>query len=114
MLFTHNSAVTKTNSDLFDRVSSKTGAEKDLVRQVAEELLAGLHKRLKEADSDYIGQVADYDLGDRGYYHLLGLLEQFSKKYEWDAGTAGQYLGRMPPMERWKPHRDEMDKWSSD
>jgi hypothetical protein len=99
------------NPDLLDRISNKTGIPEDQVRQVAEELLAGLHKRFDESDSDYVGELAPYELGDRGFYHLLGLLEQFTIKYGWSEGSAGEYLGRMPPMDRWKPLRDEREKW---
>ena len=97
--------------DLVERISAKTGAQRDLVQQVTEEVLAELHQRFDKADSDYIAELASYDLGDRGFYHLLGLLEQFTIKYGWGEGSAGQYLGRMPPMDRWKALRDEREKW---
>ena len=72
-----------------------------------------MHSRFKGTNSDYIGTVAHQELSDRAFYHLLGLLEQFSIKYGWDKGSAGQYLGRMPPMERWKKLRDEVDEFKT-
>lgn len=100
--------------DLVERISAKTGAKRDLVQQVTEEVLAGIHKRLIEANPDYIGGIASYDLGDRGFYHLIGIIEQFSTKYGWEEGFAGEYLGRMPPMDRWKPLRAEMEQWGAE
>jgi hypothetical protein len=99
--------------DLLSDISKKTGLSEDDVRCVAEELLAGLHSRLKSASSDYIGTEAPHELGDRAFYHLLGMFEQFSIKYGWDKGSAGQYLGRMPPMDRWKMFRDEVDEFKA-
>ena len=100
------------HTDLLEQISIKTGLTKDQVVQVTDELLTGLHSRLESANRDYIGTDASYELGDRAYYHLLGLFDQFSSKYGWKKGDAGQYLGRMPPMDRWKQFRNEIDAFA--
>lgn len=97
--------------DLTEEVCQKTGATREQVNAIAEEVLVVLHRRFYEAESDYVGERARYDLTERGFYHFLGILEQFSEKYEWDKGSITEYLGRMPPCERWHELRKEMDGW---
>lgn len=99
------------DENILDRISERTGVPKSDCSQVAEELFCELHKRFFEADSDYIGERARFEMSDRAFYHFLGMLEQFSEKYNWDKGSISEYLGRMPPCERWQELRKEMDGW---
>lgn len=101
------------SEDILNTISKRTGLSKADCSKVAEELLSELHKRFFEADSDYIGERAPFELSDRAFYHFLGMLEQFSEKYGWDKGSISQYLGRMPPVERWKELSKEMDGWEN-
>lgn len=99
------------NKDLSDKIAEETGFQKTEVLKIIDCLFLGLHKRFYECDGDYIGDQAIWDLGDRAFYHFLGMLEQFSEKYNWDKGSISEYLGRMPPCERWQELRKEMAGW---
>lgn len=96
---------------IVDIITKRTGLPREDCIKVADELLYVLHKRFYEASSDYVGEMAPYEMSDRAFYHFLGMLEQFSEKYNWDKGSISEYLGRMPPCERWQELRKEMDDW---
>lgn len=104
--------------DILDEVAAKAGITLSESIQASEVLLEALHKRLVEyqgGNGDYLGELAHSELTERAYYHLLGFVEQLSRKYAWEKGDISEYLGRLPPVERWKAFSKEtMDwKWSN-
>lgn len=96
-----------------DIISKRSGLPREDCNKVADELLCILHQRFYETNSDYVGEMAPHEMSNRSFFHFLGMLEQLSIKYGWDKGSAGEYLGRMPPLERWKEPREEMDEWDA-
>lgn len=95
-------------------VAERSGISEKQAACACDAFLEQLHRRLVEyrgLNGDYLGEEAHYELSDRGYYHLLGLLEQFSKRYTWDEGSSSEYLGRLPPIDRWKALAQETAGW---
>jgi len=84
----------------------------------SEILLELLHKRLVEYranwNGDYLGEAAHYELSDKAFYHLLGFLDQFSKRYQWEEGDAYEYLSRLGPKERWETFYEDIANWKRD
>ena len=79
---------------------------------VVEAFLTRLHRFEFERDRervDFVGRVRRM-ISDRALYHLLGFLDSHAEEGDsWEPGTIVEYLGRMPPVERWEklyPGRD--------
>ena len=104
-----------TNDDLMSQVAEKAGVSREIAFAVSSELLSALHREMITYDrgnKDYIGERVLWQIGDRGFYHLLGFLEQFSSKYSWEQGFASEYLLRLSDRDTWAPHVAEMMQWS--
>jgi hypothetical protein len=100
--------------NLIERVAAASGVSPEIARQVSAELLAQLHREIlyyDKGNKDYIGEHALWELGDRGYYHLLGFLQEFSDRYSWESGSASEYLLRLADREQWVPYKREMSEW---
>ncbi len=101
--------------NIHDEVAREAAISLDEARRASEALLKALHKRLVEyrgVNGDYLGEMAHWELSERGFYHLLGLIEQLSIRYSWEEGTTSEYLGRLPPVERWKALAEEIGDWN--
>ena len=101
--------------NIHDEVAREAAISLDEARRASEALLKALHKRLVEyrgVNGDYLGEMAHWELSERGFYHLLGLIEQLSIRYSWEEGTISEYLGRLPPVERWKALAEEIGDWN--
>jgi hypothetical protein len=110
-----NAARTEANWDICSEIAEEAGISYDEAEQAAEALLAGLHRRLVEyrgLNGDYLGEMAHMELPERAFYHLLGFVEQFSTKYSWEKGIISEYLGRLPPVERWYALAEETSDWT--
>ncbi|MBK9520655.1 MAG: hypothetical protein IPO13_03365 [Rhodocyclaceae bacterium] len=46
-------------------------------------------------------------------FHLLGFLDQFSGKYDWEPGIAVEYIARLMQEETWRPFSQEATGWKS-
>lgn len=102
-------------SSIHDEVAQEASISVDEARRATEALLKTLHKRLVEyrgINGDYLGEKAHWELSERGFYHLLGLVEQLSIRYSWEEGSITEYLGRLPPVERWTALAEEMKDWN--
>ena len=101
-------------TDIIAEISEKAGISRNQARFASEALLEGLHKRLveyRDLNGDYLGECAHRELSNKAFYHLLGFVEQFSRRYSWDEGSISEYLGRLPPVERWEELSKEMADW---
>ena len=79
---------------------------------VLESFLAHIHKFEYERDqNDDIISDMSLHLTERGFFHFIGFIEQFSNNSMWEPGFMGEYLGRMPPCEQWKKLGEEMADW---
>lgn len=109
-----NAIGNKSDLSILEEVAREAGISMDKARQASEALLKALHKRLVEyrgLNGDYLGEMAHWELSERGFYHLLGFIEQFSIRYSWEKGSISEYLGRLPPVERWKALAEEIKDW---
>lgn len=102
-------------SSLHDEVAKEAAISVGEARRASEALLKALHRRLVEyrgLNGDYLGEMAHWELSEKGFYHLLGFVEEFSVRYSWEKGSISEYLGRLPPVERWKALAEEIRGWN--
>ena len=95
-------------------IAEKVGISAKQAERATEILLETLHRRLVEyqgLNGDYLGEKAYWELSERAFYHLLGFVEQFTINYQWEKGSISEYLGRLPPVDRWKVFAKEIAKW---
>lgn len=89
-----------------DQIAASSGADPDVVSRVIEEFCLGLRRALddyKGINGDYIGEQLRWYISHRAFFHLLGFLDQFSEKYQWEPGSAGKYIQRLFAKDGWKP-----------
>lgn len=93
-----------------DQIAANTGEDPELVSRVIEEFCLGLRRSLDEykgINGDYIGEQLHWDISNRAFFHLLGFLDQFSEKYQWEPGSAREYILRLFSEDDWKPFSQE-------
>lgn len=93
-----------------DQIASDSGAEPAVVGRVIDEFCLALRRGLDEykgINGDYFGEQLHWDIGNRAFFHLLGFLDQFSEKYQWEPGTAREYVARLLTEDEWKPFSQE-------
>lgn len=93
-----------------DRIAEKVGGDADHVGRVIEEFCLELRKELdgyKGMNGDYLGEQLHWEIGARAFFHLLGFLDAFSGKYDWEPGTAQEYILRLYSEDDWKPFSQE-------
>ena len=95
-------------------IADKTGLEQDAVRDVVAEFALQLHRNALEYSAgygDFIGADLWYQVGDQAFYHLLGFVEYFAERYDWESGDATEYLRRLGSPSEWEPFRRQMEGW---
>lgn len=93
-----------------DQVAANTEQESAVVSRVIEEFCLALRRELDEykgINGDYVGEQLHWDIGNRALFHLLGFLDQFSEKYQWEPGSAREYVSRLLTEDEWKPFSQE-------
>ena len=78
-----------------DQVAADAGVEPAVASKVIDEFCLALRRSLneyKEINGDYVGEQLHWNIGNRAFFHLLGFLDQFSEKYQWEPGTAREYV----------------------
>ncbi len=100
-----------TNERTFiDQIAANAGEDPDVVNRVIEEFCLGLRRGIDEykgINGDYIGEQLHWDISNRAFFHLLGFLDQFSEKYQWEPGSAREYVSRLFSEDEWKPFNQE-------
>lgn len=100
-----------TNERTFiDQIAAHTGEDPDVVNRVIEEFCLGLRRGIDEykgINGDYIGEQLYWDISNRAFFHLLGFLDLFSEKYQWEPGSAREYVSRLFTEDEWKPFSQE-------
>ncbi len=92
------------------QVAASSGEEPAAVNRVIEEFCLALRRGLDEykgINGDYIGEQLNWDISSRAYFHLLGFLDQLSEKYQWEPGSAREYVSRLFTEDEWKPFSQE-------
>lgn len=104
----------RSQSDLVGETASNLGLERDAVAAVLDEFLLQLHRGLVEYEGfngDYVGEHLSHHLPKQAFFHLLGFLDRFSERYEWEPGTAHEYLARLGTRADWQPFSHQLDGW---
>ena len=93
-----------------DQIAANAGEDPEVVSRVIEEFCLGLRRSLDEykgINGDYIGEQLHWDISNRAFFHLFGFLDQFSEKYQWEPGSAREYILRLFSEDDWKPFSQE-------
>lgn len=94
--------------------ASNLGLEDGVVRSVIDEFMLQLHRDLVEyqgMNGDYLGESLSHHLPNQAFFHLLGFLDRFSERYEWEPGTAHEYLARLGSRSEWQPFSHQLQGW---
>ncbi len=94
--------------------SVNLGLERSAVAIVLDEFFLQLHRGLVEYEGfngDYIGENLSHHLPKQAFFHLLGFLDRFSERYEWEPGTAHEYLARLGSRADWQPFTHQLGGW---
>ena len=100
----------KNERTFIDQIAANVGEDPDVVSRVIEEFCLGLRRGLVEykgINGDYIGEQLHWDISNRAFFHLLGFLDQFSETYQWEPGSAREYVSRLFTEDEWKPFSQE-------
>jgi hypothetical protein len=106
-----------THERAFDPVgetASNLGLEDMVVRSVIDEFMLQLHRDLVEyqgMNGDYLGESLSLHLPNQAFFHLLGFLDRFSERYQWEPGTAHEYLARLGSRSDWLPFSHQLRGW---
>ena len=95
------------------QIAANSGEDPAVVSRVIEEFCLALRRALDEykgINGDYVGEQLHWDIGDRAFFHLLGFLDQFSEKYQWEPGTAREYIARLLTEDELKPFSQEFSR----
>lgn len=106
--------MTNTDKSMIEQVAENLGMGAEQVAPVVDEFLLQLHRRLYEykgLNGDFIGEELHWQIGKQGFYHLLGFLDCFSDRYQWEAGIASEYLMRLGSRSDWLPFRHQIESW---
>ncbi len=90
------------------------GLESAQVRNIVDEFLLQLHRDLVEYEGlngDYIGESLPHQLPPQAFFHLLGFLDRFSERYQWEPGIADEYLARLGSRADWLPYSHQLSGW---
>jgi len=99
---------------IIEEISNKFNKSPQEVRGIITEYFTLLHKLFYECKGDFFGAPSYYNLGPKAYFHLLGMVELFVAKYDWEPGSASKYLHGFGLEEDWKLFADEVKKWESE
>ena len=99
-----------------EQIAATSGEDPEVVSRIIEEFCLGLRRALDEykgVNGDYIGEQLHWDISNRAFFHLLGFLDQFSEKYQWEPGSAREYILRLFSEDDWKPFSQEYARTNS-
>lgn len=100
--------------DITSEVADNLSMERDDVVAVIEEFMLQLHRRLVEYDGlngDYIGEQLWNEVSPQAYFHFLGFLDRFSERYNWQSGSAHEYIARLFRPREVRPFAQQMEAW---
>ncbi|HKO60734.1 MAG TPA: hypothetical protein VJV03_06200 [Pyrinomonadaceae bacterium] len=95
-------------------VAEVIGSDEELVIEVISEFVLQLHRHALEyrgMNGDFIGEELRTHIPPQAFYHFLGFLDYFAERYDWEPGSASEYLMRLGLRDDWSPYRDQMKGW---
>ena len=100
------------DQNIINEIAKKFDKPPDEVKDITTEFLKLLHKVFYEEYEDFFGAPLMVNAGREGYFHFIGMIELFVRRYSgWEPGNAQQYTGRLGLEEDWEPFFEEMKKW---
>jgi hypothetical protein len=102
------------DSGLISNIEQNVGIDSDVARVVIDEFLLQLHRGLYEysgINGDYIVEKLHFQIPPQAFYHLLGFLQLFSEKYDWEAGSNSEVLNHLGGKAEWSPYRHQTEGW---
>jgi hypothetical protein len=102
------------NPDLVGETAANLCLDRSTVASVLDEFMLRLHRGLVEYEGfngDYIGEHLSHRLPKQAFFHLLGFLDRFSERYEWEPGTAHEYIARLGVRADWQPFSHQLGGW---
>lgn len=72
------------------QVAANTEQEPAVVSRVIEEFCLAMRREIAEYKGiigDYVGEQLHSDIGNRAFFQLLGFLDLFSEKYQWEPAS---------------------------
>lgn len=99
---------------LAHKIANEVGLEASDVERVIGEFCLQLHRGLieyKGMNGDFLGEDLSLALSPQAFFHLLGFLDAFSERYDWEPGDASEYLARLGTRGHWAPFRHQCDGW---
>lgn len=100
--------------DLTLLVADNLSMEPEDVSAVVAEFMLQLHRRMVEYEGisgDYIGGDLQHDISPQAFFHFLGFLDRFSELYQWEPGTAIEYIERLFSTDDWLPYSHQLEGW---
>jgi hypothetical protein len=102
------------NDLIIQTTAENLGVEPSEVAAVVDEFMLQLHRGIVEYEGlngDYIGEDLSHCLPTQSFFHLLGFLDRFSERYQWEPGIAHEYLARLGSRAEWLPFTHQMSGW---
>ena len=100
--------------NLLSEIAESVGKEPEEISLIIDEFLLQLHRHIYEykgLNGDFIGEELHYMLSRQAFFHLLGFLECFSKRYKWEPNSASEYLIRLGMRAEWLPYLHQVEAW---
>jgi len=95
-------------------VADNIGLDYDTVKAVIAEFALQLHRyalEYRSGNGDFIGENLWCQVEKKAFYHLLGFLDYFAYRYDWERGDASEYLMRLGSDADWMPFDRQMEDW---
>ena len=83
---------------LINRLALRLNENPERVQRIIDEFCIVLNRDLaqyKGLNGDYLGEQLHRDIGHRAFFYLLGFLDTFSTKYDWERGVGQEYALRL-------------------
>src|SRR5437879_1703248 len=99
---------------IISEIADNLGFEEDVVKAVVAEFALQLHRHALEyrgLNGDFIGECLWNQVDRQAFYHLLGFLDYFTERYDWDECSGNEYLLRLGSRHEWAPFQHQMAGW---
>ncbi len=97
---------------MINEIAQTVGVSEDQANNVVEEFLLRLHKMEYEGGEMYgLIETIWPMISIRSLFHLLGFLESWSDRTNWETGYMHEYLMRIAPNQNWDEIELDTEGW---
>lgn len=98
---------------IVNTVAKNVNEDEDLVSAIIDEFCLQLNKQITEhpQNRDFVGGSLWTQIPPQAFFHFLGFLDAFSGRYDWENGTANEYLARLGKTTDWLPFAHQERGW---